>query len=385
MRKTKPTLEELIHHHQVIGDFEDALASYESMGNDLTIELTSGLIRCYLEMNRPQTASMLVKGLMTRDPEHREDLLKYQIESAWNLGRWEEIEEAPSSSHDWSTNLGKTLFKCYKTQSIHQHVATMRQDLMIPISAAAMEQGAYRRCYEYIVRLQILNEIDAWYSTLPEDLPKLFKEWKTRQTFSQYSASNLEAVLKVRRALIEISLTKARKSSSEMMSKLLSTELGDCWLSSAKVARKAGQLNKAYNLLLEAEKCNNPEVFLERAKLAWRRGSPENAILALENGIKDQYPEMAQLNKDGRLPTYLSKEDLNICGQGKLLLARYVDDSASLNHILVSGRFHEAKMLLKQNEDAYYFNACFFDKTIGKSYQASELDNHGDIIGNVQL
>ena len=164
-----------------------------------------------------------------------------------------------------------------------------------------------------------------------------------------------------------------------MICKLLSTELGDCWLSSAKVARKAGQLNKAYNLLLEAEKCNNPEVFLERAKLAWRRGSPENAILALENGIKDQYPEMAQLNKDS---AKLSKEDLNICGQGKLLLARYVDDSASLNHILVSGRFHEAKMLLKQNEDAYYFNACFFDKTIGKSYQASELDNHGDIIGN---
>ena len=206
MRKTKPTLEELIHHHQVIGDFEDALASYESMGNDLTIELTSGLIRCYLEMNRPQTASMLVKGLMTRDPEHREDLLKYQIESAWNLGRWEEIEEAkPSrSSHDWSTNLGKALLLCNKTNQsgIHQQVATMRQDLMIPISAAAMEQGAYRRCYEYIVRLQILNEIDAWYSTLQEDLPKLFKEWKTRQTFSQYSASNLEAVLKVRRALV---------------------------------------------------------------------------------------------------------------------------------------------------------------------------------------
>ena len=379
IRKTKPTLEELIHHHQVIGDFEDALASYESMGNDLTIELTSGLIRCYLEMNRPQTASMLVKGLMMRDSEHREDLLKYQIESAWNLGRWEEIEEAPTSSHDWSTNLAKTLLLCYKNQSIHQQVAAMRQDLMIPISAAAMEQGAYRRCYEYIVRLQILNEIDAWHSTLPEDLPKLFKEWKTRQTFSQYSASNLEAVLKVRRALIEISL--ATKSSSVMMSKLLSTELGDCWLSSAKVARKTGQLNKAYNLLLEAEKCNNQEVFLERAKLAWRRGSPENAILALENGIKDQYPQMAQLKKD--LPTVVSKEELNICGQGKLLLARYVDDSASLNRILVAGRFHEAKMLLKQSEDAHYFNACFFDKTIGKSYQVSELDNHGDIISYV--
>ena len=387
VRKTKATLEELIHHHQVIGDFEDALASYESMGNDLTLELTSGLIRCYLEMNRPQTASMLVKGLMARDPDHRQDLLKYQIESAWILGRWEEIEEAAvdhSSAHDWSTNLAKTLYLCHQNQSLHQQVATMRQELMIPISAAAMEQGAYRRCYEYIVRLQILNELEAWYSVTNEDtqsdsLFKLFKEWKTRQTFSQDSASNLEAVLKVRRALIEISMSREGKSNR---AKLLERELGDCWLSSAKVARKAGQLNKAYNLLLEAEKCHNQEVFLERAKLAWQRNSPDHAILALENGIKDQYPELMHITKE--IPNHkLGPEEVQICGQGKLLLARYFDEAASLNPNLVPGRYSEAKKLLKESEDAFYYNACFFDKTIGKSYEVSELDFKGDIIVHV--
>ena len=31
---------------------------------------------------------------------------------------------------------------------------------MIPVAAAAMEQGAYRRCYDYLIRLQVLDEIE---------------------------------------------------------------------------------------------------------------------------------------------------------------------------------------------------------------------------------
>lgn len=34
----------------------------------------------------------------------------------------------------------------------------MHSQLIVPISAAAMEQGSYRRAYPNIVKLQILNE-----------------------------------------------------------------------------------------------------------------------------------------------------------------------------------------------------------------------------------
>jgi hypothetical protein len=57
-------LEELIHHHQVTGNFQDALACYSSLGRQQkdSLALRSGMLRCYLEMDQPSTAAMLVKG-----------------------------------------------------------------------------------------------------------------------------------------------------------------------------------------------------------------------------------------------------------------------------------------------------------------------------------
>ena len=48
---------------------------------------------------------------MERDPEDKADLIKYQIESAWNLSQWQVVEEScpQTTSTDWQTNLGKSL------------------------------------------------------------------------------------------------------------------------------------------------------------------------------------------------------------------------------------------------------------------------------------
>ena len=252
---------------------------------------------------------------------------------------------------------------------------------MIPVSAAAMEQGAYRRSYEYLVKLQILDEIESWLmARTMGDLNKLFRNWKTRQSYSQYSISNLEPVLKVRRALLDISLSRERDAKAKTH---LERQLGNCWLMSAKVARKAGQLNKAYNLLLEAENRRNKDVFIERAKLAWARSNPNDAIITLENGIRDQYPELAKITNKDQVINSFDKEDLNTCGQGKLLLAKYVDEAATLGPNAVAGCYNEAKVLLRQNEDVHYYSARFFDKSIGKNYEASDLDAKGDIIAHI--
>ena len=69
--------------------------------------------------------------------------------------------------------------------------------------------------------------------------------WKSRLTFSLYSLSNLEPVLKVRRALfgLALELTPEKDVTKPLRDKLRS-ELSECWLLSAKVARKAGQVRE---------------------------------------------------------------------------------------------------------------------------------------------
>lgn len=50
--------------------------------------------------------------------------------------------------------------------------------------------------------------------------------------------------------------------------------MGECWLQSARVARKAGHLQTAFNALLNAENTHLAELVSEKAKWLWSKVTP---------------------------------------------------------------------------------------------------------------
>lgn len=55
----------------------------------------------------------------------------------------------------------------------------------------------------------------------------------------------------------------------------MSKELvGECWLQSARVSRKAGHLQTAFNALLNAENTHLAELVSEKAKWLWSKVTP---------------------------------------------------------------------------------------------------------------
>lgn len=50
--------------------------------------------------------------------------------------------------------------------------------------------------------------------------------------------------------------------------------VGECWLQSARVARKAGHLQTAFNALLNAENTHLAELVSEKAKWLWSKVTP---------------------------------------------------------------------------------------------------------------
>ena len=81
VRKREPSIEELVYQHEIAGDYGDALACYESMGKDAAKDkggtgssssgsggrddVLAGIVKCYLEIDRPHTASSLAKARRT--------------------------------------------------------------------------------------------------------------------------------------------------------------------------------------------------------------------------------------------------------------------------------------------------------------------------------
>ena len=428
IRQNDSTMFERIHHHQAMGNFQDALACCESIGRiesksvptpENGISLYSCILQCYLELDRPHTAFVLATGYVQSNPGWSAKLKSLQLKAAQQLGQWEDVENLLNENDNkfaletWEANLSCLLLKVQKGifsgKAYDRILGQSRQFQMNALSAASKEQGAYTRCYDNIVRLQILDEVECISQsmntikhittekksdTLIHLLDNLFEEWNTRISFSRSSLSNLEQVLKVRKSLFgmviaqiddKIKHTNTKDTLQPALAALkakVTRELSESWLLSAKFARKENRLEKAFSVLLEAEKFNNSELFIERSKLVWARNKHSEAIAILEKGISKQFPEY-----DFGFPrdkiSKLEEPQRGICAKAKLLLAHYVDEAASFQPTTIIKYYEEARSMSKQSEEANYASATFFDKIIGKNYEPSDLDTRGNVVRHI--
>lgn len=387
VRTSEPSLEERIFELESTGHFQDALACYEALGKrQLGDEaIKKGLVRCYLEIDQPHLASMLLKGLdskMSRDPSFKQ----YQVQVAWQLGQWNDLDQLTDNGekcvYNWDQGIGKLLSTIHKhdEKSFYEQLAFVQLQEIQPITAASMEQGAYHRAYEHLVKLHMLHEIESLARTLiftenqsppaENDIRKVFEALKRRSGFVQLSTKSLEPIFKLRRGLLDLSLKKLE--SNPKLKDLVAKYLGETWLLAANVSRKSGQLNKAFNLLIETERYPLVDHFLEQSKLAWDRNRREEAISILKKGIPAMFPcykpgmNIKQLDCDAH--------EKDVLGEAKLLLARFTDEAANLETESVPLLYQEAKNADPTNEDVYFYLAKFFDKQIGKNYKIEELE-----------
>ena len=431
VKKGDLSMSEMIHHNQAMGNFQDAVACCESIGRytkeqssatKMGLGLKLCILQCYLELDRPQTAFELAKGYVRSNPEWAKRMKPLQLKAAQQLGQWADVkellpeDESCLNSGSWEANLSGLLLKLHEqTFSGKSYAKLLNNSRQIEVSALSLsvkEQGAYTRCYENIVRLQILDEIESIASCMKVikqgsdgkniesavvACENLFEEWKTRMNFSGSSLSSLEHVLQVRRNLLSIlvnlidakhsnsnskqggQITKTNLSSLKLQ---VQAEVGENLLFSAKFARKENRLEKAFSILLEAEKFKHPELFIERSKLVWARQDCREAISILEKGIETHFPEYTfGFSRDKIVSIDDSKRE--ICAKAKLLLARYVDEAASYAPGTIIKYYEEARAMSKKSEEANYASATFFDKIIGKNYEAKDLDTRGSVVRHI--
>ena len=67
---------------------------------------------------------------------------------------------------------------------------------------------------------------------------------------------------------------------------MITKEIGQSWIASAKIARKAKQWQTAYSATLQAQHSNARFCFMESAKLVKATGEPLRALQDLENSMR---------------------------------------------------------------------------------------------------
>lgn len=96
-----------------------------------------------------------------------------------------------------------------------------------------------------------------------------------------------EAILSMRRTAFQLSRAP-----------LLKPDIGLAWITSAKIARKAGYEQTAYSATLQAQQVDAPFTFLQQAKLSRVNGGAYKALTELENAVQPLL--RLHLKEDGR-------------------------------------------------------------------------------------
>ncbi|XP_044146292.1 serine/threonine-protein kinase ATR isoform X2 [Bufo gargarizans] len=368
IRKKEASLKEQILEHESIGLLRDATACYDRAIQLKPEEILHhhGVLKSMLGLGQLSTVITQVNGILNNRADWTAELNTYRVEAAWKLSKWDLVDEYLSTdriSTNWSIQLGQLLLlsKKKEREAFYDTLKVVRAEQIVPLSAASFERGSYQRGYEYIVRLHMLCELEHSVKMLLQDpAPDSTTEslnWPARLEMTQNSYRAREPILAVRRALLTVG---SRPGFTDM--------IGECWLQSARVARKAGHHQTAYNALLNAGETRLAELNVERAKWLWSKGDVHQALIVLQKG--------AELFQAGSTAT---PEQQLIHGRAMLLVGRFMDETANFESNAVMKKYKDVTSLLPEWEDGHFYLAKYYDKLMPMVTE-NKMEKQGDLI-----
>uniref|UniRef100_A0A8C6JLS8 Serine/threonine-protein kinase ATR n=1 Tax=Melopsittacus undulatus TaxID=13146 RepID=A0A8C6JLS8_MELUD len=370
IRKAEPSLKEQILEHESIGLLRDATACYDraiQLEPDQIIHY-HGVVKSMLGLGQLSTVITQVNGVLANRPEWISELNTYRVEAAWKLSQWDLLENYLASdekSTTWSVRLGHLLLSAKKKNeaAFYEKLKVVRAEQTVPLSAASFERGSYQRGYEHIIRLHMLCELEHSIGPMFQqpngDYGRDSLNWCARIEMTQNSYRAKEPILALRRALLSL-------SKSQDYSELL----GQCWLQSARVARKAGHHQTAYNALLNAGESTLSELYIERAKWLWSKGEVHQALIVLQKGVELCFSEnKAPCNSKNQL----------IHGRAMLLVGRFMEETANFESNAVMKKYKDVTVFLPEWEDGHFYLAKYYDKLM-PMVTDNKMEKQGDLI-----
>ncbi|KAF7302261.1 hypothetical protein MIND_00793200 [Mycena indigotica] len=377
----EPTLEHQIRQHESTGHWTSAQSCWEVrlQQSPDNLDFHLGLLRCLRNLGHYDTLRTHVRGVLTRNPSWQEALAGYQVESAWMVGAWSDVQELVDRTkiQNPSIVMARVLLamRLRDPEAITTTLSVARSILGTPIAAAGPR--GYRRAYDAVMDLHRTHELELIYEAL-NSLPtgSQRRSQKRQQIITQLQSSlagRLESTLPTFRAREPIlSMRRTAFGLIRTPGQTSEKEIGRSWLASAKIARKAGQWQTAYSAMLQARQSNANFAFMESAKLVKATGEPLRALQELENsmrtlGLLDDKPDIMDLTED-------DDEAKLMKAKVQVLRARWMNESERYDSQAIFSTFFGSTELQPDWESCHFHLGRFHDdcfKNLSKEDQAS--------------
>lgn len=380
IKDTEPTLTEQILRNNVQGRLQESTVCYERMMHvhGLVESNAKDMVECYLGLDQPETAILLAEGLMKELYDQNFDIiLESTAEPLWRLGRFEALEELIESSNfkessEWGIRCGQILLDFRKNDGQIFELETNKSRLAVlnDLRIVGDEQNCYHKGYSNVMKLHLISEIEQAFSLTAKILNKnmdetqvltairkLLQDWEGRLQVLQPAARIIEPVLCLRRIVLnEVkSLIKSHNINESIFKALegqINDYIGTSWLKSIELARDDGCIQQADLYILNAESYKPKFLFIEKAKLLWKKGDQTNCFKVLGRGMEELKPSK----------TNRKSIDSLAYAEAKFLIAYYNAESLNISNNLNVHCFKQA--IASDSEKAHVHYAQYLDKTL---------------------
>ncbi|GAA5994714.1 protein kinase MEC1 [Rhodotorula paludigena] len=243
-----------------------------------------GLLRCLRNLGHYDTMRTHIVGLLHSrgdEVDWERVLAPFNIEASLFVGDWDSVEDALDIADlgGPEASFGRVLcaVRTGDRDLVERAFFDAREQLGAPVVAVGRE--SYRRVYDSIVHLHILDEIKSIHQLSlngGERLDDLVKTLRDRLAATSPSFRAREPILNLRRTAFRLTAP---------LDHAVKTEVGELWLETSKIARKAGHSQTAYSAILQARDCHAEYAFLQSAKLLKANGQAYKAVQELENRL----------------------------------------------------------------------------------------------------
>ncbi|KZT05577.1 uncharacterized protein LAESUDRAFT_655532 [Laetiporus sulphureus 93-53] len=374
-----PSLEHQIRQHESIGRWTSAQSCWEVrlQHSPDNLDFHLGLLRCLRNLGHYDTLRTHVKGVLTRNPGWQSELVGFQVESEWMMGNWNDVRTLieNTTSEAAPVLLAQVLlaFRNGDASDISTALSAARKVLGTPIVAAGA--GGYRRSYDAVLNLHLLHELEAIHSAIGglfADGQQSINAGNALERLSRCLDARLESTLPTFRTQEPIlSMRRMVFGLSGSGNRNIDNVVGEAWLASAKIARKAGHQQTAFSAILQAQQCKVPYSFTESAKLTKAGGEPLRALQELEN-----YMRLLGILEDGTNVIDLTQDidDPKLKAKTHVLRARWMNDSDRYDISYVLKAYKRGSDLWPKWESGQFHVGRFHDECFKTLSPADQQD-----------
>lgn len=317
---------------------------------------------------------------MTNSSNPHPRILEFAVEAAWTSGKWDILDSYLTQSNSqavssYEIKIGSALSALRKqdTKTFVGEIASAREDVVNGLTESLT--GSLRQCHDSMVRLHSLSELEEISLTLQReefDKPAFSASLERRLDVMGTYLNHKQYILALRRAAFQLSGYDTPPSSLVLISSndhsagLVKDNIASTWLTSARFARKAGQIHQSFHSVLHASRLGAPLATVEHAKLLWHEGQHRKAIQNLEGAIASN---IIQTTSEGTVTESImsamggrNHPQSVVMAKAVLLLARWLDGAGQTHSKEIISKYSKASAYFVRWEQGHYFLGRHYNK-----------------------